>query len=575
MGEDERLPPLTRRVPSENRGHRPAGQVGMPQLPDEVVARMLAAVRADAAAEAALQDPVAELAAPAPAPVQPADQQPAAPPKATAPDAAAEPRDRTTHHEPGPSKRARKRTAHASRQAAEQQRAEARQRAEQERRAEQGRRAEQDRRAEQERQAEDDRQAEQERRAEDDWRAEQNRRGERSRRAEPPAAELPRRPAPPWTSAPAPDPNPDADTDEFPVVAAADGPAEAAVSTDPAGAGAAERSAVPDRPVPPPAPARPPARVPVRAAVSAPVDLGRPLARSTHAGRRQRLLAAAAAGVAIVVGGSLLLALRPDPSASAGARALQRAAVTRDQAAAWITAQVGHATILSCDPVMCGALESRGYPAPSLRKLAAGGSPMTAGLVVATAAVRQQLGGQLSASDAPAVLARFGSRASRIEVRVVAQHGAAAYWAAVSADVQERKESGSLLLTSERIGAVPGQADPQMKAGKIDSRVLYTLTNLAATRPIDIVAFGAGGPGADLRVSPLRSAEVEQVPDEPNLPDNQFISEMLAVVRGQQAPYVVASARQVRLPGGQLALRIEFFAPSPLLLIDGSGTTGG
>src|ERR1700722_17187577 len=122
MGEDERLPPLTRRVPNENRGHKPAGQVGIPQLSDEAVARMLAAVRADAAADAALQNPPAEPAGPAA--VQAAGQQSAAPPKATPPDAAAEPADRMTHHKPAPSMRARKRTAHAARQATEQQRAE-------------------------------------------------------------------------------------------------------------------------------------------------------------------------------------------------------------------------------------------------------------------------------------------------------------------------------------------------------------------------------------------------------------------------------------------------------------------
>src|ERR1700729_4150693 len=106
MGEEERLPPLTRRVPNENRGHKPAGQVGFPQLPDEVVARMLAAVRADAAAEAAPQDPAAETAGPAT--VQTAEQQSAPPRKATP---------------PAPSMRARKRTAHAARQATERQRA--------------------------------------------------------------------------------------------------------------------------------------------------------------------------------------------------------------------------------------------------------------------------------------------------------------------------------------------------------------------------------------------------------------------------------------------------------------------
>lgn len=499
MGEDERLPPLTRRVPNENRGHKPAGQVGMPQLPDEVVARMLAAVRADAAADAALQDAAAESAGPAAA--RTAAQQ-AAPPKATPPDAAAEPAGQMTHHRPAPSMRTRKRTAHAARQAAEQQRAQARQR------------------------AEDDRQAEEHRQAEDD-----------------------------------------ADTDQFPVVLAAGQAAEAVGSNDLAGPGAARPSPAPGRPVRPPASAR--------AAVSAPEYLGRPLAGTTRAGRRHRILAAAAAAVAIVIGGSVALTLKAGPPASgAAAPALQRAAVTRDRAAAWIATQVGRGTIVSCDPVMCGALESHRFPARSLRKLTAGGSPMSATLVVATAVVRQQLGAQLSASAAPAVLARFGSGGSRIEVRAVAQHGAAAYWSAVSADVQARKESGALLLTSSRIG-VAALAGTRLEAGQIDSRVLVTLSDLAYKRPIQIAAFGAGDPGAGLRVSPLRSAEVEQVPGAPNLPNAQFIRMMRSVLRGQPVPYAVASTRQVHLPGGRIALWIEFSAPAPLDLLNGPAATGG
>jgi hypothetical protein len=263
------------------------------------------------------------------------------------------------------------------------------------------------------------------------------------------------------------------------------------------------------------------------------------------------------------------------PASSAGGPALQRAVVMRDRAAKWIAAQVGHATIISCDPVMCGALESHGFPLASLRKLTAGGSPMSATLVVATAAIRQQLGAQLSTSDAPGVVARFGSAGSGIQVRAVAQHGAAAYWSAVSADVQLRKESWSELRSSDRIGVATLQTGVRLKAGQVDSRVLVTLSNMAYQRPIEIVAFGAGGPGADLRVSPLRSAEVEQVPGAPNLPNAQFMSAMRTALRGQSGPYVVASARQVRLPGGQMALRIEFSAPGPLGLLSGAPATGG
>lgn len=692
MGDDERLPPLSRRVPDENRGHKPAARVSPLQLPDEVVARMLAAVRAGAAEDAAVQDPAA---APKGAASQPSGPEAAQPPVAAAQAAAAETQDRSNRHKLESPRLARKRTAHAARQ------------------------AEEKRRAEEKRQAEQDRQA----RAEENQRAARERVAAEAARQEPATVARPRtavdRPGssrddettatPEAARAAGPrgfgrlrnrrldldlDRRADDDTDQFPAIApeavgisgrgtagasaprdhetrpaAAAGapvlpvrtpnaplqPAQPAAASAPVlptrtskapaqPAAAANAPVLPTRTpkVPPPAqpaatasapvlPARTPQAQPPAepaqpaAAASAPVlpartprEPAQPAAvskvperpaaaakapaqpvrtppersarpargkaapavevRQPQVGRRYRLVGAVAAVAAVAAAGVVALVIsRPSPpesSAISRTEVLQRAAGTRDLTAAWIVSQISRATIVSCDAVMCSTLQSHGFPAAKLLTLKPGVSPLHSVLVVATAAIRKQLGSQLSATYAPSVIARFGSGDEQIDIRAVAPHGVAAYQSALSSDLQLRKLSGAQLLSSSRIGVGPALAGTQLAAGQVDSRVLFTLTNLAFTRPIEIVAFGDGGPGANPSVSPLRSVEVRQVPNSPHLSNALFMTEMLARLRTQPSLWVATSAQQVHVAGQGTVLRIEFSAPSTLGLLNSSSPIG-
>jgi len=735
MGDDERLPPLSRRVPDENRGHKPAARVSPLQLPDEVVARMLAAVRAGAAEDAAVQDPAA---APKGAASQPSGPEAAQPPVAAAQAAAAETQDRSNRHKLESPRLARKRTAHAARQ------------------------AEEKRRAEEKRQAEQDRQA----RAEENQRAARERVAAEAARQEPATVARPRtavdRPGssrddettatPEAARAAGPrgfgrlrnrrldldlDRRADDDTDQFPAIApeavgisgrgtagasaprdhetrpaAAAGapvlpvrtpnaplqPAQPAAASAPVlptrtskapaqPAAAANAPVLPTRtPKAPPQPAQPavaatapvlptrtpkapaqpaaaanapvlptrtpkvpppaqpaatasapvlPARTPQAqppaepaqpaAAASAPVlpartprEPAQPAAvskvperpaaaakapaqpvrtppersarpargkaapavevRQPQVGRRYRLVGAVAAVAAVAAAGVVALVIsRPSPpesSAISRTEVLQRAAGTRDLTAAWIVSQISRATIVSCDAVMCSTLQSHGFPAAKLLTLKPGVSPLHSVLVVATAAIRKQLGSQLSATYAPSVIARFGSGDEQIDIRAVAPHGVAAYQSALSSDLQLRKLSGAQLLSSSRIGVGPALAGTQLAEGKVDSRVLFTLTNLAFTRPIEIVAFGDGGPGANPSVSPLRSVEVRQVPNSPHLSNALFMTEMLARLRTQPSLWVATSAQQVHVAGQGTVLRIEFSAPSTLGLLNSSSPIG-
>ena len=539
MGDDDR-PPLSRRVPNENRGHMPAARVGVRQLPDEVVARMRAAVEAGAAAQAQEAEAPADGAAAVQVKSPQVITSPTAAPGTAEPDGAAAEAGARSSHKGSPARVSRKRPGHLVRPAGA-------------KRKPAGQAAAATAQTEQV-----------------------------SPRL------LPQRLRRPESE---PDPDPDADTEQFAAIPAdADGPP--AVPADSRGQAAAPPASAPPAPpaaAPPaaaaPAPARPAAaapapspapapdpRVPGRtarpAAIASPTTARRVPAASRRpaAGRRYRIVGAAAILAAIILAGSLTFVFRQAP-ASANLQA--SAAMTRRHAATWITSQVSRAALISCDPKMCRALTADHFPAAQVRPLRPGGSPLAATLVVATAAVRQLLGRQLAAGDAPGVIASFGAGASRIEVRLIAPQGAAAYYAALSADFKLRRLSGEEFLTSNRVG-FSAQAVSRIAAGHVDARLLIMLTSLAADRPIEIVSFGAAAPGGSLDLSPYRSAVFEQVPNTPQIADSLFVNMMLASLRAQHLPqFQVASAEPLLLPDGQTGVRIRFAAPEPLGLLDG------
>jgi hypothetical protein len=170
--------------------------------------------------------------------------------------------------------------------------------------------------------------------------------------------------------------------------------------------------------------------------------------------------------------------------------------------------------------------------------------------------------------SAPVLLASFGSGANLVEVRTAPPGGSAAYQRDVAADLAARRSAGAQLLHSQRIG-VAGPAAGQLQAGQADSRLLIMLAMLASQHPWRVVAFGDASPG--VAGAPFRQVIITG-------PDAGDLAASLAVVRAQRAPYQPAQAAIVRLPGGQgapsgqLALRIDFAAPSPLGLLTGGAS---
>jgi hypothetical protein len=226
-------------------------------------------------------------------------------------------------------------------------------------------------------------------------------------------------------------------------------------------------------------------------------------------------------------------------------------------AAAWVADQVSPTAAVACDPAMCRKLSAKGVD-----KLVVLGSTASnilhSKVVVATAVVRRELGVRLASVYAPAVIASFGSGDARVDIRVVAQYGLAAFQSALATDLEMRKQTAAALLTSPRV-AVSGLARREMLAGHVTSQLLIDFVTLAADHPIDILAFGDSAPGASADM-PLRSAELSESGGA------AVVRQWVSSLRIQKYPYVPTLMKTIRLDGA-LVLLIEFAAPTPLGLL--------
>jgi hypothetical protein len=256
---------------------------------------------------------------------------------------------------------------------------------------------------------------------------------------------------------------------------------------------------------------------------------------------------------------------QPNPASQA---ALAAAAAARRQAAVWVATQVSRSSIAACDPVMCAALQAQGVPAASLLVLGpSAGDPLGSAVVVSTAAVRSQFGAQLASVYAPAVLAAFGTGTARVEVRVIAPDGSAAYLRSLSSDLRARRAGGAHLLRNSHVSAT-GPARQQLAAGQVDARLLSILVTLAGLERVRIVSFYDGGPGSSAGL-PLRAVELASPPLRRGARVGQLghLKSVLAFVRAQRAPFLASSAALQRSSPSQVVLRIEFAAPTPLGLL--------
>jgi hypothetical protein len=271
--------------------------------------------------------------------------------------------------------------------------------------------------------------------------------------------------------------------------------------------------------------------------------------------------------VAVLVIGSLAVVVvrhfTGSPGSSAASAAARQQAAARDQAAAWVAQQVSRDVTVSCDPVMCRTLAAYGFPSRDLSVLGpTSPDPVTAAVVVETAAVQGLFGSSLATAWAPAVLASFGSGPAAITVRVIAPHGAAAYQTALSSDQADRKSAGAGLLNDPQI-TVPARATEQLSEGMVDTRLLLALAALARRQPITIVGFGNSGPGASSGV-PLRFVDLAQNDQAAHLSRVAYLRSVRAYLSTVNATFRPATMTTVVLADGKTVLRVEVTAPSPL-----------
>ena len=265
---------------------------------------------------------------------------------------------------------------------------------------------------------------------------------------------------------------------------------------------------------------------------------------------------------ALVIGSLTVVAVRhftgtraPSATAAGQEAATRHEAAVRGQAAAWIAQQVSRGVAVSCDQVMCAALEARGFPARDLLVLGpVSRDPRSSAVVVETGAVRAMFGTSLDRAWAPAVLASFGSGAAGITVRVVASHGAVAYQTALAGDMAAAKAAAARLLADRRI-SVQTSARSQLTEGLVDLRLLSALTALSRHQPVSVVDFGNVGTGASPGV-PLRFADLSAT--------GQAAATVRSVLSGLDTTFRPVRTVPVVLPDGRSVLRVEFTAPSPL-----------
>jgi hypothetical protein len=221
-------------------------------------------------------------------------------------------------------------------------------------------------------------------------------------------------------------------------------------------------------------------------------------------------------------------------------------------AAAWIATQLSSGAIIACDPAMCTVLQSYGVTAGRLMPLKPGSPNPRGTTVVVTSGPAD---GQLAAY-APAVVASFGSGSGQVQVRATEPGGAAAYAAALRADLAARMSAGAQLLRNNRIRFTAEDA-AELRAGEVDTRLLATLAALSSQFSFSVTAFGDTSPGAAVlyRVVNIAGEGAAE------------LGSALALVEAQVPPYLPAKAMIVHPAAGKPSLSIEFAAPSPLGLL--------
>ncbi|MDQ2812780.1 MAG: hypothetical protein M3Z75_13145 [Actinomycetota bacterium] len=281
---------------------------------------------------------------------------------------------------------------------------------------------------------------------------------------------------------------------------------------------------------------------------------------------RRRLVVVLSALVAMAFGAGITLAFTgagtqasPGVRPSDAAQSIsppQQATAYRLAAAKWIKSEVTASADVSCDPIMCQAVQQQGFPSDQLMVLSTTApDPQGAELIIATRAIRDQFGTRLVSVYAPQVIARFGSGPQEIEIRYLVPGGSAAYLAQLARDRTDRVQGGDQLLTNKHVHA-SAAATAELRAGQVDPRLLVTLAQLAHGMAIQLVAFDASSPG-EVSAVPWRGVEIGTA-----APGG--LSAIRSFWAVQQGIFTPAVMRTAKLANGDSVFTVRYGAPSPM-----------
>jgi hypothetical protein len=265
--------------------------------------------------------------------------------------------------------------------------------------------------------------------------------------------------------------------------------------------------------------------------------------------------------IAAVIAAPKIIHRRPPPPDPA----LALAAAARDEAAIWIRRWVAPGAVVGCDPLMCSVLLKHDVHSGQLLPLTATvADPLGSSVVVATPVLRSQLGTRLITVYAPDVLASFGAGSARVDIRVVASDGSAAYQHALEADWRARKAAGIQLLSNREISAAPS-ARRQLADGDVDSRLLIILPVLVHfCGRLRLLRFGGAGP-ARSEGMPLLAAYVS-----PGGPGSAGVVAKIVSFLKAQWTFITATISVQRAgTSGQEIVQLDVTAPPQLNAFDG------
>jgi hypothetical protein len=213
---------------------------------------------------------------------------------------------------------------------------------------------------------------------------------------------------------------------------------------------------------------------------------------------------------------------------------------------------------------MCSTLSAAGFPAGHEVRIGTSSQSLSnAGLVVVTPDLRQLFSTVSSVGHdvTPSTLVSFGDGSTRITVQVAYPGGLAAYQSALSQSVKARINVGEQLLSSGQVKATAA-VKSELAAGQVDPRLLLVLHTMISQQPIDIVAFGDGGAGADPG-APFRVVELATRDQQSSL-GSGYMPWMASVLLHPNSQYPRIRPTLATLADGQQVAVIKYRAPSPL-----------